>query len=149
MTAKQYINRLNVIRSRMQELMDEINFWHHKAYGVRAVEYKADIIQVTPSGDATTKAIEKYMDLEKQLLSLAEDFKTARTEILHTLSQVDNAQQRRILALRYVSGYSFRDISIVIRKPNGKRYTYDRVRALHSAGIKAVEEILEITHEKA
>lgn len=147
MTIKQYMNRLNTIRERMQELMDAISYWHHKAYGVRAIEYKADVIQVSASGDATEKAIDKYMALERELLAKADEFKQARAEVLQTIASVEKPQHRRILGMRYIAGYSFRDIAIVLRKPNGKRYTYDRVRAMHGEALKALEKNIEITQQ--
>lgn len=142
-TGRQYLGRLRVLKAQIQKDMENVSYWQHKAYGVRAIEYKQDVIQVSVSNDATTHAIERYLHYEKKLADDVSEYEQAKKEIKQVLSSLESKRHARLLYLHYVAGYSLIDIQTIMKKPNGSKYTYQRIRVLHGEGLKSVAEKLE------
>ena len=140
--AIRFLQKYERLLTDAERLTDERNYLFHLAQGTKAMQLKADKVQTSTSGDLMGDAVARYVaidaDIEKALARIAE----ARHEIERTIRRVEDDKLSDVLYYRYVKLIPLYDVGDYMRKPNGKRYSYQHVRRLHAEGIKAVEKLI-------
>ena len=137
-----YVQRYETLLTEAERLNDERNYLLNIAKGTKAMSLKSDIVQASVSGDLLADAVIRYTAIEKEIEEALLRSVEARHEIEQTVRAIKDTRLSDVLYYRYIRLIPLHSVGDYMRKPNGKRYSYQHIRRLHADGIKAVDDIL-------
>ena len=130
LTAKQYLDQLRVIDTKINQKMEELADLMTAATSTGAIDYSKDRVQTSPQ-NAQENRICKYVDLDAEILQLQAE----RHEIVHTLEQL---QVDEFWILNEVYG---KHVSVgQAAWDRGRSYSW--ARALHNRALENLEKLL-------
>jgi hypothetical protein len=140
--AMRYLQRYENLLTEAERLNDERNYLLNIAKGTKAMALKADIVQASVGGDLLADAVIRYTAIEQEIEEALLRSVEARHEIEQTVRAIKDTRLSDVLYYRYIRLIPLHSVGDYMRKPNGKRYSYQHIRRLHADGIKAVDDIL-------
>lgn len=129
MTAKQYLQQIYRLRSKIRVRQEQLATLKASAAGFHAVDYSADRVQSTPD-DHMANAVGKYADLEAEINHMIDDYFTLVHRIIGQIEGIQNAQLADILYARYVKFETLGKIA------NDLHYEYSYCCRLHGRALK-------------
>ena len=127
MTAKEYLMQYRQSMERTAEI--EQHLAELKAEAIRLKDHEGQSIKLD---DATAKYVDACDEMSAELTRLHD----LREEIKRTIEAVPDARLRNLLRWRYISGYTWEQVSVQMD------YTYRRSIQLHGAALQAVSRTL-------
>lgn len=127
MTAKEYLMQYRQSMERTAEI--EQHLAELKAEAIRLKDHEGQSVKLD---DATAKYVDACDEYAHELDRLA----ALRGEIQGVIDTVPNAKLRSLLHWRYISGYTWEQVSVQMN------YTYRRSIQLHGAALQAVSRAL-------
>ena len=102
MTAKEYLNQVHVMDSRIETLEHTIDEIWTQLTHITADPSK-DVVDGTKSAGMNDALIEKLQTVEDQLIEEKSKAIVARARIILEIQELDNADYIRLLNLRYIA----------------------------------------------
>ena len=122
MTAKEYLQQIRLLDLKIDQKIEERQELIHRKKFLRDPDPR----------------------LEKDILERIERYKEEREEIIRTILSLSKPQRTKFLFLRYVKGLPLEKILYIMRKSNGKAYSYNHIRTIHSDALKEISEKLHL-----
>ncbi len=109
------------------------------------MQLKADVVQTSTGGDLMGDTVTRYVEIDKEIETALLRCADARHEIEATIRSIRDTRLSDVLWYRYVKLIPLMDVCDYMRKPNGKRYSYQHIRRLHAEAVKEVDKIIKNT----
>lgn len=133
LSAKQYLEQLKVIDTKINQKMEELDNLMINATSTGAIDYSKDRVQTSPRNTQEMK-ICKYVDLDKEINREIDEFVDIKRKVIKEIQDLNVDHYVKILFKVYVQYKTIKDTAIEI----GMSYQY--VRELHKKALIAFEE---------
>lgn len=134
LTAKQYLDQLRVIDTKINQKMEELADLMTAATSTGAIDYSKDRAQTSPQ-NAQENRICKYVDLDAEINREIDEFVDIKHRVTKEIQELNVDYYIKILFKVYVQYKTVQDAANEI----GLSYQY--VRDLHKKALKAFEEL--------
>lgn len=134
LTAKQYLDQLRVIDTKINQKMEELADLMTAATSTGAIDYSKDRVQTSPQ-NAQENRICKYVDLDAEINREIDEFVDIKHRVTKEIQELNVDYYITILFKVYVQYKTVKDAANEI----GLSYQY--VRDLHKKALKAFEEL--------
>ena len=134
LTAKQYLDQLRVIDTKINRKMEELADLMTAATSTGAIDYSKDRVQTSPQ-NAQENRICKYVDLDAEINREIDEFVDIKHRVTKEIQELNVDYYIKILFKVYVQYKTVKDAANEI----GLSYQY--VRDLHKKALKAFEEL--------
>ena len=134
LTAKQYLDQLRVIDTKINQKMEELADLMTAATSTGAIDYSKDRVQTSPQ-NAQENRICKYVDLNAEINREIDEFVNIKHRVTKEIQELNVDYYIKILFKVYVQYKTVKDTASEI----GLSYQY--VRDLHKKALKAFEEL--------
>lgn len=134
LTAKQYLDQLKVIDTKINQKMEELAALMTSATSTGAIDYSKDRVQTSPQ-NAQENRICKYVDLDAEINREIDEFVDIKHRVTKEIQELNVDNYIKILFKVYVQYKTVKDTADEI----GMSYQY--VRELHKKALKAFEEL--------
>lgn len=134
LTAKQYLDQLRVIDTKINQKMEELADLMTAATSTGAIDYSKDRAQ-TSSQNAQENRICKYVDLDAEINREIDEFVDIKHRVTKEIQELNVDYYIKILFKVYVQYKTVKDAANEI----GLSYQY--VRDLHKKALEAFEEL--------
>lgn len=134
LTAKQYLDQLRVIDTKINQKMEELADLMTAAISTGAIDYSKDRVQTSPQ-NAQENRICKYVDLDAEINREIDEFVDIKHRVTKEIQELNVDYYIKILFKVYVQYKTVKDAANEI----GLSYQY--VRDLHKKALKAFEEL--------
>ncbi len=134
LTAKQYLDQLIVIDTKINQKMEELADLMTAATSTGAIDYSKDRVQTSPQ-NAQENRICKYVDLDAEINREIDEFVDIKHRVTKEIQELNVDYYIKILFKVYVQYKTVKDAANEI----GLSYQY--VRDLHKKALKAFEEL--------
>ena len=151
MTAKEYLNQIRLLNLKIDQKMEEKADLMSRAMGNHSPVLSKDKVQSSISGDKMSNAIDRYVDLEKEIDDLIDRYVDKRDMIVNQIHQLEDPRYVELLQLKYVGRRGgdgrmhymrLEEIACIMKKPSGMPYTYGHIKSLHGEALKQFAEIM-------
>lgn len=139
LTAKQYLEQLRVIDTKINQKMEERSNLMTVATSTGAIDYSKDKVQTSPQ-NAQENRICKYVDLDAEINREIDEFVDIKHRVTKEIQELNVDYYIKILFKVYVQYKTVRDAADEI----GLSYQY--VRNLHKKALKAFEKLHSDLH---
>ena len=134
LTAKQYLDQLRVIDTKINQKMEELADLMTAATSTGAIDYSKDRVQTSPQ-NAQENRICKYVDLDAEINREIDEFVDIKHRGTKEIQELNVDYYIKILFKVYVQYKTVKDAANEI----GLSYQY--VRDLHKKALEAFEEL--------
>lgn len=134
LTAKQYLDQLRVIDTKINQKMEELADLMTAATSTGAIDYSKDRVQTSPQ-NAQENRICKYVDLDAEINREIDEFVDIKHRVTKEIQELNVDYYIKILFKVYVQYKTVKDAANEI----GLSYQY--VRDLHKKALKVFEEL--------
>lgn len=134
LTAKQYLDQLKVIDTKINQKMEELSDLMTSATSTGAIDYSKDRVQTSPM-NAQENRICRYVDLDAEINREIDHFVDIKHQVTNEIQELNVDYYIKILFKVYVQYKTVKDAAQEI----GLSYQY--VRDLHKKALKAFEEL--------
>ena len=134
LTAKQDLDQLRVIDTKINQKMEELADLMTAATSTGAIDYSKDRVQTSPQ-NAQENRICKYVDLDAEINREIDEFVDIKHRVTKEIQELNVDYYIKILFKVYVQYKTVKDAANEI----GLSYQY--VRDLHKKALKAFEEL--------
>jgi DNA-directed RNA polymerase specialized sigma subunit len=134
LTAKQYLDQLRVIDTKINQKMEELADLMTTATSTGAIDYSKDRVQTSPQ-NAQENRICKYVDLDAEINREIDEFVDIKHRVTKEIQELNVDYYIKILFKVYVQYKTVKDAANEI----GLSYQY--VRDLHKKALEAFEEL--------
>ena len=134
LTAKQYLDQLRVIDTKINQKMEELADLMTAATSTGAIDYSKDRVQTSPQ-NAQENRICKYVDLDAEINKEIDEFVDIKHRVTKEIQELNVDYYIKILFKVYVQYKTVKDAANEI----GLSYQY--VRDLHKKALKTFEEL--------
>ena len=137
MKAKEFLRQYQKLNSIIENKLIEREQWKAVAYSITPGGNKSpDKVQAAGNPQKMADAVNRYVDLEKEIDGYIDSLIDRKAEILSVIEQLDTPEYN-ILHMHYIQDVALFEISSKM----GRSYTW--VKAKHNRGLDNVEKILE------
>lgn len=140
LTARQYLTQLQELDTNINQDLERLEDMKTNAYSTGGIDYSAERVQTSPSGDSLCKAVTNYVDFNEQINREIDSFSDAKEQIIKQIRGLHDARYSQVLFKVYVQ---FKTLKVASGEM-GMSYQY--VRNLHSAALTRFEEIYDNLH---
>lgn len=140
MNAKEYLQQIETINTRIEQLNEE----YMKAESIAnstTRPFNPDVIQTSPDRGRREDAIGRMAKLTKKILQAQVKQAEKREEIVSKIHELDNAKYIDVLYKRYVDCMPLEVVAKEMKKSNGEEYSYDHIIRLHGRALEAFRKI--------
>lgn len=134
LTAKQYLDQLRVIDTKINQKMEELADLMTAATSTGAIDYSKDRVQTSPQ-NAQENRICKYVDLDAEINREIDEFVDIKHRVTKEIQELNVDYYIKILFKVYVQYKTVKDAANEI----GLSYQY--VRDLHKKALEVFEEL--------
>lgn len=134
LTAKQYLDQLRVIDTKINQKMEELADLMTAVTSTGAIDYSKDRVQTSPQ-NAQENRICKYVDLDAEINREIDEFVDIKHRVTKEIQELNVDYYIKILFKVYVQYKTVKDAANEI----GLSYQY--VRDLHKKALEAFEEL--------
>ena len=134
MTAKEYLRRAY----KLNEEIDQLEAAKHKMFSrITSItpKYNSDTI----SGTRDPHKYDAYAQFAAEIDNRVDELVSIKSDILNTIKKVEDAKLRTLLIARYINFMTFEGIAVMMN------YDWRHIMRLHSAALKAVDEVLKMS----
>ena len=134
--AKDYLGQVELIDSIIRNKLIEQRQWREVALGITA-NMGGERVQSTGRPSKMADAVDKIVDMERDIDRYVDMLIDAKKEVIQTLEQLDNPTYYNLLHLRYIQ---FKDLAEIAEQYNKE---YGWATTTHGRALAAVQEILD------
>ena len=134
--AQLYLERVEMIDSIVRNKLIEKRQWMDIALGITA-NMGGERVQSSGSNSKMADAVEKCVDMEREIDSLIDKLIDTKKEVIQTIEQLNSPTEYRVLHYRYIQFKDLQEIADIF----GKEYGW--ATTTHGRAIASVQRILE------
>ena len=135
--AKNYLLQVERLDSRIDNKLIERQQWRDIALGITA-NIGGERVQSSGSQQKMSEAIEKCLDMEKEINSLIDELIETKKKVIDTIEKIYSPTEYKILHMRYIQHISLKEIAIKLNRE------YSWVTTTHGRALKNVQKILDM-----
>lgn len=135
--AKSYLLQVERLDSRIDNKLIERQQWRDIALGITA-NIGGERVQSSGSQQKMSEAIEKCLDMEKEINSLIDELIETKKKVIDTIEKIYSPTEYKILHMRYIQHISLKEIAIKLNRE------YSWVTTTHGRALKSVQKILDM-----
>ena len=140
LSAEKYLQQLEVLDTNINQNLERLADMQINMCNVGGIDYSAERVQTSPSGDSLCKAVTNYVDFNEQINREIDKFSDAKEQIIKQIRGLHNARYSQVLFKVYVQFKSLK----VASGEMGMSYQY--VRNLHKKALTRFEETYDDLH---
>ena len=134
--AKSYLLQVERLDARIANKLIERQQWRDIALGITA-NIGGERVQSSGSQQKMSEAIEKCLDMEKEINSLIDELIETKEKVIDTIEKIYSPTEYKILHMRYIQHISLKEIAIKLNRE------YSWVTTTHGRALKSVQNILD------
>ena len=135
MKAKDFLLQLPKLEALIKNKLIEKQQWKDIALGITP-QMSSDRVQSSGNQQKMACAIERMVDIEKELDEFVDSLIDTRNEVLSVIEQL-NSDEYDFLHLVYVQHFTLKEVA------NLKNYSYSWATTFHGNALKKVQKILD------
>lgn len=139
MTTKEYLEQLKSINIFIKQREEELEEIKSIAYGIKSSDTSKE--RITGGVKSSYKAIDKYIDMEKEINGLIDKYVCKKHEIIGNIQKMKNPVYADIVYKRYVE---FKPLEKISYEMN---YNYNYIRRMHGEAVKYFGTVMEEVSE--
>lgn len=134
LTARRYLEQLQELDTNINQDLERLDDMKTNACSTGAIDYSAERVQTSPSGDSLCKAVTNYVDFNEQINREIDRFCDAKNLIIKQIRGLHNNYFNQILFKVYVQFKTVKQASKEMKK------SYNYTVELHNKALAAFEE---------
>ena len=134
--AKSYLLQVERLDARITNKLIERQQLRDIALGITA-NIGGERVQSSGSQQKMSEAIEKWLDMEKEINSVIDELIETKKKVIDTIEKIYSPTEYKILHMRYIQHISLKDIAIKLNRE------YSWVTTTHGRALKSVQNILD------
>jgi hypothetical protein len=146
MTAKEYLRQIKRLEIKIDQRRQERDRLLSDAMGNGSPRLSRDRVQTSVSGDTMGEKLAECADIQTEIDWLINKLIADRHRIIGEIHTLTDARYIQILYLHYVEGKRLEDVAEIMRKTNGKPYSYDHIASLHGMALQEFDRIILKSH---
>ena len=146
MTAKEYLRQLKNLEIKIDQRRLERDRLITDAMGNGSPRLTADRVQTSFSGDMMGDNLADAADVQREVEWMINKLIADRHRIIGEIHTLNDARYIQILYLHYVEGKKLEDVAEIMRKTNGKPYSYDHIASLHGLALQEFDRVVLKSH---
>lgn len=135
MNAKEYLEQIESLTIRIEQMENRLECMRETAGGAAAIRYDKVNVQVSVQADAIERNVLKLIEMEEKIFTAKVRLESIRNHITEQIQALDDDRYVKILFKRYVEQKKF---YVIHEEMN---YDYDYVRVLHGEALGYFEMI--------
>ena len=135
MNAKEYLEQIESLSIRIEQMESRLDCLRETAGGAAAIQYDKVNVQVSVRADAIEHNVLRLIEMEEKIFAEKVRLESIRNTIMEQIQHLDDDRYVQILFKRYVEQKKF----YMIHEEMG--YDYDYVRVLHGEALGYFEMI--------
>ena len=135
MTAKEYLNQVRNLESKMKILKEEIDTLREMVVSTGAIQQGERVLS-SGTQDKTAETICKINEKECEWNDLMREFALARANVIINIQKLNNPEYEQILYKRYCQSKKWEEIALEMN------YTYQWVCKLHGRALLELDKVL-------
>lgn len=135
MTAKEYLEQIESLSIRIDQMQNRLDCMRETAGGAAAIRYDKDRVQASVTVDAVERNVLNLIEMENKIFAEKVRLESIRNKITEQIQALDDNRYVKILYKRYVELKKFHVINVEMN------YDYDYVRVLHGEALGYFEMI--------
>lgn len=135
--AKSYLLQVERLDARIDNKLIERQQWRDIALGITS-NIGGERVQSSGGQQKMSEAIEKCLDMEKEINSLIDELIETKKKVIDTIEKIYSPTEYKILHMRYIQHISLKDIAIKLNRE------YSWVTTTHGRALKSVQNILDM-----
>lgn len=135
MTAKEYLNQVRNLESKMKILKEEIDTLREMVVSTGAIQQGERVLS-SGTQDKMAETICKINEKECEWNDLMREFALARANVIINIQKLNNPEYEQILYKRYCQSKKWEEIALEMN------YTYQWVCKLHGRALLELDKIL-------
>lgn len=135
MTAKEYLNQVRNLESKMKILKEEIDTLREMVVSTGAIQQGERVLS-SGTQDKMAETICKINEKECEWNDLMREFALARANVIINIQKLNNPEYEQILYKRYCQSKKWEEIALEMN------YTYQWVCKLHGRALLELDKVL-------
>ena len=135
MTAKEYLKQIDKLDALIKNKLIEAQQWKDIAYGITA-QMGGERVQSSGDQQKMASAIDKYVDIEREIDEHIDRLVDLRNEVISTIEQLEK-EEYELLHLVYVQHVSLKDVA------DQMNHSYSWVTWVHGKALLNVQRIID------
>lgn len=135
MTAKEYLNQVRNLESKMKILKEEIDTLREMVVSTGAIQQDERVLS-SGTQDKMAETICKINEKECERNDLMREFALARANVIINIQKLNNPEYEQILYKRYCQSKKWEEIALEMN------YTYQWVCKLHGRALLELDKVL-------
>lgn len=135
MTAKEYLKQIDKLDALIKNKLIEVQQWKDIAFGITA-QMGGERVQSSGNQQKMAAAIEKYVDIEKEIDAHIDRLIDLRNEVISVIEQLDR-EEYELLHCVYVQHIPLKDVA------ERNNYTYSWATWMHGKALLNVQKIID------
>lgn len=135
MTAKEYLNQVRNLESKMKILKEEIDTLREMVVSTGAIQQGERVLS-SGTQDKMAETICKINEKECEWKDLMREFALARANVIINIQKLNNPEYEQILYKRYCQSKKWEEIALEMN------YTYQWVCKLHGRALLELDKVL-------
>ncbi len=132
MTAKEYLQQIELLDEIIDEKQDEYDNMRSLLSSPGGIDYSQDKVQTSPQ-DTMGKLVSRYLDLRNEINADIDYFVDMKNKVINQIHGLEDVRYVKLLHKRYIKYKSLELIAVEMR------YNYDYVRELHGHALQYFE----------
>ena len=137
LTARQYLTQLQELDTNINQDLERLEDMKTNACSTGGIDYSAERVQTSPSGDGLCKGVSAYVDFNNKINEEIDNFIDAKNKIIQEIRDLHDADYIQVLFKKYVQ---FKTLTITARE---MKRSYNYVLNVHKKALAAFEEAYE------
>jgi DNA-directed RNA polymerase specialized sigma subunit len=138
MTAKEYLNQVRNLESKMKILKEEIDTLREMVVSTGAIQQGERVLS-SGTQDKMAETICKINEKECEWNDLMREFALARANVIINIQKLNNPEYEQILYKRYCQSKKWEEIALEMN------ISYRHVLRLHGYALKDIEPVLNVS----
>lgn len=137
LSAREYLKQLEVLDMQINDDIATLSDMQINMCNVGGIDYSAERVQTSPSGDGLCKGVSAYVDFNNKINEEIDNFIDAKNKIIQEIRDLHDADYIQVLFKKYVQ---FKTLTIAARE---MKRSYNYVLNVHKKALAAFEEAHE------
>lgn len=136
MTAKQYLSQVRALDVRIDQKIQEKEDLFSRALGNGSPALDPNKVQTSACGDPMGAAVDRYVDMEKEIDEMIDSFVDLKHRIIDQIQQLSDPRYIELLYLHYIKYKRLEEVACMMRKRDGGVYSYDHIVRIHGEALQ-------------
>lgn len=137
LSAREYLGQLQELDTNINQDLERLDDMKINACSTGAIDYSAERVQTSPSGDSLCKGVSAYVDFNNKINEEIDSFIDAKNKIIQEIRDLHNADYIQVLFKKYVQYKTLTITAIEMKR------SYNYVLNVHKKALAAFEEAHE------